>query len=279
MSLFADTTFRSLRELNSIEISDLFGRCFEGYLVPMTTSPELVASRIQRGGIDLNKSFAVYERGISVAIALLAPRYDSIRLAGMGVAASARRQGLGKKTVQEFLSRAEAGGFRRAYLEVFEQNTAAVDLYRSFGFVETQRLFGFERDAFDELSPAPKEATLWQYMEAIAQCPEPLPWLHQPDAAANYSLPIHCYRLEESAFAALPAPDVEVPLTLAGFVVRPEARGRGMGRRLFQGLQALAPGAPWVLPQIFPEHTAGFLEHVGFRRSPLNQFEMVRELG
>ena len=53
---------------------------------------------------------------------------------GMGVRASYRGQGIGSALMRASLSDAHDKGIERVDLEVFEENTRAIELYQKFGF-------------------------------------------------------------------------------------------------------------------------------------------------
>lgn len=63
---------------------------------------------------------------------------------GMGVVASFRNQGIGKKLIEKTLSEAFNQGLTRIELEVYSSNEIAVNLYKRLGFV----LEGTKKDAF-----------------------------------------------------------------------------------------------------------------------------------
>ena len=58
---------------------------------------------------------------------------------GMGLAAEARGQGLGRRLLERALAEGFGMGLERIELEVFASNTRAVALYRRAGFVEEGR--------------------------------------------------------------------------------------------------------------------------------------------
>ena len=68
---------------------------------------------------------------------------DEAEILSLGVASEWQRHGLGGRLVEGLaraVSRAEA---KRLHLEVAEDNTAALNLYRKLGFVETGRRKGY----------------------------------------------------------------------------------------------------------------------------------------
>lgn len=58
---------------------------------------------------------------------------------GMGVLAGHRGRGIGRRLLQAAVERARESGLEKIELEVFASNTAAIGLYRGFGFREEGR--------------------------------------------------------------------------------------------------------------------------------------------
>ena len=59
----------------------------------------------------------------------------------MGVLKEYRNQGLGSQLLEKTLAHAKTNGLEKVELEVYESNTAAVNLYIKFGFeVEGKRI-------------------------------------------------------------------------------------------------------------------------------------------
>ncbi len=269
-------TFGSLLEFSLNEITDIFQRCFEGYLVPIALTPVLKTGRLRRDSTDLTRSFVILSGGEPVSMAFLAPRYDRMRLAGMGVVASARGQGVGRAAVAEFLRRSREAGCREAVLEVFEQNEAAFKLYSSFGFAVSQRLYGYSR-AGTQPMPAPiqlAETSARDYVRAVSASEDSLPWFHESEQAALISLPTRCWTLDGTSLAIFSPPSPGGTLVLQGFYTRADARRQGKGSALISAIEQHFAPARWMLPQIFPEAVEPFWLANGFERMPLNQFEM-----
>lgn len=272
-------SFRPLHELDYVEIADLFNRCFEGYVVPVHLSPAAAAERSRRDGIDHSRSFITLVDEEPVGIALVTPRFDAARLAGMGVVAPARGQGLGRATLTEFLRRLRADGFREAILEVFEQNEPALSLYRSAGFVAKQRLFGFRREpVMTRHAPLLREVPMSAFLTALRDADDLLPFIQTAQQASSTTLPARCWTVDGAAFACFAPPDAGNAVVVTSFIVKRIMRSCGKGRELVGAIQGAHPHRSIVLPQIFPEAVAGFFEHVGFQRMELNQFEMRLEL-
>ena len=64
---------------------------------------------------------------------------DEAEILSIGSAPDWQRAGLGKMLVQGLVRAAKRGEAKRLYLEVAEDNAAAIALYRSLGFAETGR--------------------------------------------------------------------------------------------------------------------------------------------
>lgn len=271
----AQIAFRPLLDLDFAQIAELFNRCFEGYVISFTMTPQSCAAHIRKDGVDHARSFVMRRDDQDVAIAYIAPRFDKARLAGMGVIKEARGQGVGKAVVTEFLRRLTAEGFREAVLEVFEQNTPAVRLYESFGFKPAQRLYGFSREPFSiDGAKALQEAKHVEYFDTIRELRETMSYGHTPEHGSSMTLPVRCWTVDGDAYACFAPPSEGNPIYLNAIVVRAGARGRGKGRELLMAIQAAHPTSSWAIPQTFPEAVAGFMEHHGFQRLELNQFEM-----
>lgn len=67
----------------------------------------------------------------------------SARLYGIAVHPSAGGRGIGRKLAEDGIRAMRQRGARRIYLEVRTDNTPAIGLYRSLGFVEVERLPGY----------------------------------------------------------------------------------------------------------------------------------------
>lgn len=61
---------------------------------------------------------------------------DELHVATIATHPEFRRQGIGKKLLLHALKSARSEGVTRSFLEVRENNQAAIQMYKSFGFVE-----------------------------------------------------------------------------------------------------------------------------------------------
>ena len=62
------------------------------------------------------------------------PGFEHSGVLGMGVLAEYRRRGIGRALLERTLDSARTLGLTRVELDVFSTNTAAIELYRQFGF-------------------------------------------------------------------------------------------------------------------------------------------------
>jgi len=77
--------------------------------------------------------------GASVAWGLAAVERGMVGLFDIVTTGAARRRGAGRRLVEGLVAWAAAAGATTAYLQVAEENTPALELYRSMGFEEAYR--------------------------------------------------------------------------------------------------------------------------------------------
>jgi ribosomal protein S18 acetylase RimI-like enzyme len=276
-----DIRHESAAQFTLAELADLFTASFEGYLVPVAAPIGAFAARIRSEQIDLHLSRVVRVDGAAAGLCLLAQRGVRVRVAGMGIAAAWRRQGLGRALLAASVAAAKSAGGRRLLLEVFAANPAAVALYESFGFRRQRHLVGFARSAFGARFGASSAADyriadLETLAAAMAAEPElAWPWQLSPHtlvAAASDSLQVHA--LGRDAYACLNAANPQ-RLSLRVLYVSPAARRQGRARRLLEAIQTAYQAASWEIPPLVPEEfSPEALVSLGFKRTPLYQLEM-----
>jgi ribosomal protein S18 acetylase RimI-like enzyme/predicted GNAT family acetyltransferase len=121
----------------------VLNRGFEGYFVKLEFSPTSLANMVAQDGIRIADSRIVRRGDRDVAIALIARRGWSSRLAGMAVIPEARGTGIGGRLTAVLLEESRARGEHRMELEVIEENATAVRLYERNGFGTIRRLVSF----------------------------------------------------------------------------------------------------------------------------------------
>lgn len=276
-----DLIARPLTELVPAQAAAAMEHCFEGYLVPIHPTPESWERRFRGEHLDPWAS-RVYERdGKPVAVLFITRRGWTSRVGGMAVAKDARRSGLGRRVMQDAVADARARGDHALLLEVIEQNTPAVKLYRSLGFRMMRRLVGYrwesqpiegEVDALREIDPL--ELSRIAHREGE---PDP-PWMLAAETLAAATAPARAFALEDCAYALVANPEAET-LTLSALVVPHAHRRQGWGTRMLRALAAAFPGKPWQVVAIAPENLAPpFFTHAGWERQGISQLEMRLDL-
>ena len=87
------------------------------------------------------------EAGKLIGFVLSRRAGDEAEILTVAVAAAARRRGAGKTLIRRHLERLRDDGVARLFLEVADDNAAAIALYRGAGFVEAGRRAGYYRRA------------------------------------------------------------------------------------------------------------------------------------
>lgn len=272
---------RPLAEFTVAQAAAAMQHCFEGYIVPMRTTPESWERRFRAEHLDPWAS-RIYEReGSPAAVLFVTRRGWTSRIGGMAVAKDARRTGLGRRVLRDAIEGARERGDRSLLLEVIEQNIPAVRLYKSEGFRMARRLVGYrwepppqagKGDALSEIDPLELSRV------AQRECETDLPWMLAPETLAAATAPARAFLLRDRAFALVANPEAETP-TLSALVVPRAHRRRGWGTRMMGALAAAHPGRPWQVVAIVPENLApGWFAHAGLERQGISQFEMRIEL-
>jgi [ribosomal protein S18]-alanine N-acetyltransferase len=75
---------------------------------------------------------------------------DELHIATIATHPDFRRQGIGKKLITHALKSARDEGVTRAFLEVRESNKMAINMYKSFGFVEDGRRKEYYKDNHED---------------------------------------------------------------------------------------------------------------------------------
>ncbi len=253
--------------------AEVLARAFDDYLVKIPFSGPMLLNLARTDSIDLALSCVVLSSGAPVAGALIARRGWTNRLAAMAIVPGARRSGIGRALVTRLLEEARARGDRRMVLEVIEQNTAAVELYRNAGFNTIRRLIGYAGPPppVDEVASGLIEADLRDVGAAVTRhAPPDFPWQLSGETIAQLAPPAVGYRLNDSWIAITdPAQPVVAIRALEG----PEAIA------LVRAVIGRHPSkSEWRFNPIWPEELSGILDPLGLPRTALSQWQMQRAL-
>ncbi|MBI5935184.1 MAG: GNAT family N-acetyltransferase [Chloroflexi bacterium] len=259
-------------------LADLFTRGFEGYFVPVKITDMILQTMIRRDSVDLSESRVMLDGDAPVGLALIARRGWTSRLAAMGIASEARHSGLGTWAMTRLIEEARARGERQMLLEVIEQNTAGVKLYRKVGFQTLRWLVGFKLEnpqvtADDAL----EEVDIRELARMVsAHGLTDLPWQLSGETIAQHTPPSRAFRLE-SAYVLVTNPEAE-HVSIQSVLVLPEARGKSQARRILRAVFAKFSNKTWHVSPIFPEEMGAVFESVGMKREELSQWQMVLDL-
>jgi ribosomal protein S18 acetylase RimI-like enzyme len=272
--------FPSMTEYGLGRAAEVLARAFEDYFVriPFTRDVLLNAARVD--SVDLTSSRIFLRDGAALGGALIARRGWTSRLAGMAIVPHARRTGVGRAAVLHLLTEAKTRGDRTMGLEVIEQNSAAVELYRACGFKEIRRLIGFAGPPASgiAISPDLMEVDLREVAAAVTRYGLPdLPWQLSGETLAQLTPPSVAYQ-RNGAWIALTDPAQPV-VTVRGLIAEPAAQGAGHEAALLRAVMAIHPGKEeWRFSAVWPAELAAVIAPAGLTQSPLTQWQMQRDL-
>jgi ribosomal protein S18 acetylase RimI-like enzyme len=142
-------------------VRELFNEGFSDYLVPLQLDEAAFRDHVDGNDIDLDCSqVATDDR--PAAVALIALRGAAGWVGGMGTAPAHRRRGLGERALAAGLGAARRRGCREMWLEVIDENRAAIALYQKLGFDSVREVVVWSlparRDGAPPASPVDSEA-------------------------------------------------------------------------------------------------------------------------
>ena len=277
--------FPSFSEYGLERAAAVLARAFEDYFVRIPSTLDVLFSAARVDSVDLASSRIFLRDGAAVGGALIARRGWTSRLAGMAIVPEARRSGVGRAAVLHLLAEAKARDDRTMVLEVIEQNSAAVELYRACGFKEIRRLIGFAGPAAPSsaLPPDLFEIDLREIAGAVIRYGLPdLPWQLSGETLAQLTPPSVAYKLD-GAWIALTDPSQPV-VTIRGLIAEPTIGDgtppcRDREAALLRAVMAKHPGKEeWRFSAVWPEELAAVIAPAGLPRSPLTQWQMQRQV-
>jgi ribosomal protein S18 acetylase RimI-like enzyme len=257
-----------IRSLDGVSWDDLaraFNEAFSDYAVSTVMTAESLANMQYRRGYVAGLSFGAYDGARLIGFVLTCVDGDRTYNSGTGIVSSHRRTGIARALLDTVLANTQA----RAYvLEVLENNSRAIALYTSAGFVETRRLACWTYDRQGEQLP---ELPTPDLAAIAARADVELSWQNSVASLQRAREPYVV--LGDDAGAALVFPgSADLPL----LVVAHDARRRGRGTRLLAAAAARA-SRPLRILNIDDRatHIADFLTAAGAVLLA-RQIEMVR---
>ena len=263
------------------ELAALFGAVYADYFVPVHLDAIALRTMVRRFDLDLAASRLALDGAHAVGIAMLGLRDHAAWVGGMGVVPGERRTGLGRRLMESVIGEARERGCHTVQLEVLEQNTGAIELYRGLGFRSWRTLDVWSlgaplTDAGARAVPAP-EARAW--IAARREAPEP--WQRADASLDHFDVPETPLRALEvvaagartGAAVALVAGGRASLLQIALDGADPVADARA----LIAGAGAWAPGVRFL--NVPSEHPASVALAAAGATLEARQFEMTLALG
>lgn len=247
------------------------------FALPLAQWPAFVA----RQGVDLRASRTAWRGSRLLAFALVARR-DAARwrLATMGAPPAGRGSGAASRLLDDLVERATAAGVRQLELEVFAQNTRALQLYRRHGFVDGAALHGYTLDAPPHDGALPPVAAVGRddalaWLQAAEAARPELPLQVCAPVLAAATTPWTAWRQGRAqlCFGAGGPALVNVVSLVDLDPAQADARA------LLAALRARHPGHTLRVPPLQRDDAGGVaLRAAGFAPTPLHQLWMRRAL-
>ena len=271
-------SFKSALSFSIPEIAALFTRGFEGYFVPVQMTDAALQTMIRRDGVDLAESRILFKDDEPIGVALIARRGWTSRLAAMGIVAEARNGGIGTWTMKHLIEEARARAEKEMLLEVIEQNTAGVKLYRKVGFETVRRLVGYKLENPQVKSKGKIEQIDIRDLAKLVSAHglKDLPWQLSGETIAQHTPPSRAYRLDD-AYCLISNPEAE-QVVISSVLVKAGSRGAGLSPVLMRAVFSRFPNKTWRVPAIFPEEMSPIFDEVGMKREELSQLQMALKL-
>jgi predicted GNAT family acetyltransferase len=214
-----------------------------------------------------------------VGLGLIARQGWTSRLAAMGIVPEMTGQGIGKWFLAQLLDQARRRKDRHFVLEVIEQNTPGVRLYKGAGFNVVQRLCGYSTQSTPlESGINLKEIDVFDVAKQLVNYgPSDLPWQAAGTTIARMGPPNRAYQLGPAS-AVISDPTQEA-IMLRTVVVSPNFQRQGHGTKMARALISHFSDKTWKIPAICPQSIGtGFFETAGFVQEELSQFQMEMKL-
>ncbi len=275
--------FASVAAVGLAPAANVLTQGFSGYVVPIAITPTSLLATARSDSVDHTLSAVALRDGLPVGAALVARRGWTVRVAGMAIVPSARRQGVARALMDHLISAARARGDRMMELEVIEQNVPAVSLYEDLGFTRIRRLMGHAGrptavPATPDVDRALHEIDVCELARVVTiHGLADLPW--QLSASTLVQLGPPCVALRCGSSYALVSDPSAPAIGIRALVTEPEQRRRGHALALLRALFARHPDKEWRTSSIWPEDVARVFARAGLSASAITQWQMKKPLG
>lgn len=259
-------------------LADLMTRGFEGYIVPINITDNVLHTMIRRDGIDLTSSRVLVRDEEPIGVAFIARRGWTSRLAAFGITSNARNGGVGTWAMEQLLQEARERSEKEMLLEVIEQNTAGVKLYERVGFTKIRRLVGYKLENPQVESDVElEEIDIRELARLVAYHGlKDLPWQLSGATVMQHTPPSRAFHVND-AYCLITNPEA-TDIAISSVLVKTRSRGAGLSAVLLRALFAKFPNKVWHVSPIYPEEMGVIFEHVGMQRETLSQWQMSRVL-
>lgn len=276
------------------ELSKLVNASFEGYIgAPVQFTPETVEAWFPANFVAPSISHVFYPSSTDegtdpVAFVLLSVRDDrpgEARVTSMGVVPSVQGRGTGSKALQVVIEAERKRGTRLLELECIQGNERGVKLYTRAGFAKHSEMVGWQKTEVSSAAPNTHpdlQLCSVEEVDAIltAHASADLPW--QARGMVKLADPGLGFRLDHAYCAIKEPTDDSDTILVFCFIVKPEWRGRGQGRRLAEAVMAKYPDKKFMAKPIFPRESGeGFaksLAPLGVEMIGIKLWQMRLEL-
>lgn len=160
----------TLEGISEDSLYDCFCDAFSDYVVAISMTMERFRLHLRRNGYDPAISTGILEDGRLLGFALFGRRMvsgtDVAYDLGTGIRSSCRGRGLAKMMLAHLTDVARERGIRKLQLEVIQENTRALELYRKAGFTISRSFSCYEHEGpVDEPACMPGQAFSFHGLE------------------------------------------------------------------------------------------------------------------
>lgn len=165
--------YQTLEKTDTFCLYQTFRKAFSDYQVPVDMPYKAFVTNLKRNGYMPGMSVGTFEHGELTGIVLNGVRYwkgeKTIYDLGTGVIPAFRKRGITKNMLNMVQTICQDNGISRYQLEVIQENTAAVALYKKQGFQVMRSLNCYMTERSERKSD---ESRSWQIFSSKVLTPE-----------------------------------------------------------------------------------------------------------
>ncbi|KAJ6440603.1 acetyltransferase, gnat family [Purpureocillium lavendulum] len=275
------------------QLATLANDAFTGYIGNLVSfTGETLTKWLQNNFISLPLShvfFSPDNPDEPIAFGLIAlddARPGKSRLGAMGVVPAFQGKGVGGRALTTIIDAERRRGVSLFELEVIQQNTRGVQLYKRAGFTVHRELLGWQRDApgSDEFRDSSSELKSCSFEDVDKLVKEhgatDLPWQAWGFVKNAHAKTHRAFQLGNAyCVVSNPEDDEKDTVGLQSLIVAPSSRGKGEASQLIKALMTRYPTKKWMASPIFPkEYGDKIAAALGFSTTSLTQYQMYLKL-